>query len=215
MFEEDEDSETPSERAFDYARTVALSDGVFAIALTLLVFTITFPELQGVARRRLGHELENRLPELFSWALSFAVLGLLWLRHHGFFRDLRTIDARMARLNLVYLALIAFLPYPTRLVGQYGNRSVAVVSYAATVVLIGLVTGWMRIHASRAGLLPPSAVGDWRDHALIPVVFLLSIPVAMFVSADLAKWCWLLAVIVGLLMRGRRRSGARRRRRRS
>jgi uncharacterized membrane protein len=213
VFEEDEDSETPSERAFDYARTVALSDGVFAIALTLLVFTITFPELQGVARRRLGHELENRLPELFSWALSFAVLGLLWLRHHAFFRDLRTIDTRVARLNLVYLALIAFLPYPTRLVGQYGNRPVSVVVYAATIVLIGVVTGGMRAHASRAGLWPPSTAEGWQRHAVIPVVFLLSIPAAIFISADAAKWSWLLAVIVGLLMRGRRRSAARRRRR--
>ena len=69
--------ESPAAKAFDYDKTVALSDGVVPIAPTLLVFTITFPALTGAGRNRLGTELAHRLPQLSSYAVSFAVLSFL------------------------------------------------------------------------------------------------------------------------------------------
>jgi uncharacterized membrane protein len=90
----------------------ALSDGVFAIALTLLVLTITTPELRGSQETLLGRELLARAPEFASYVISFAVLSLLWVRHHRFFRGLERIDARATALNLLYLGLVALLPYP-------------------------------------------------------------------------------------------------------
>jgi uncharacterized membrane protein len=184
-----------------------LSDGVFAIALTLLVLTISFPELHGTARKHLGSELEDRFPQLMSYLLSFAVLAFLWLRHHAFFRSIVRIDAGLAILNLVYLAAVAFLPYPTRLLGEYGTESVSVVMYAVTIVSIACASGLMRLKAERAALLSPDAVLDsWHRYAVAPAVFLLSIPLAIFVSPSAAEYSWLLLLLTGPVARWGRRT---------
>jgi uncharacterized membrane protein len=200
--DESTEHETPAEREFDYARTVALSDGVFAIALTLLVLTISFPDLHGSQRHLLDDQLQNRLPQLLSWLISFAVLALLWLRHHAFFRRLASIDARLSVLNLAYLAAVAFLPYPTRLVGEYGHEAIAVVIYALNIMIISTFSALMRAQVERAGLLKEGErLGSWYRYAIPPAVFLLSIPVAIFVSPTGAEYCWLLLLLGGPLER--------------
>ncbi len=113
--------EPAEERAFDYARTVALSDGVFAIALTLLVLNITVPLLAPSQHGKLGAGLLDRQGEFESYALSFAVIALMWVRHHALFRVLIRIDTTVTFLNLAYLGSVAFLPYPTRVLGRYAT----------------------------------------------------------------------------------------------
>ena len=186
--------ELPEERGFDYARTVALSDGVFAIALTLLVLGISFPTLAANHHGEIGKQLLDRGGELGSYALSFAVIALLWVRHHAFMRGLEVIDTTVTWLNLAYLGFVAFLPYPTHILGVYGDQSASVVLYATTCGIIAIIGGIMRIHAERAHLLSKlwSAIIARREHwAITPAVFFGSIPVA-FVSPTAAKLCWLL-----------------------
>lgn len=198
--------EAPDERAFDYARTVALSDGVFAIALTLLVLTISVPMLASGHHSVLGRRLLDREPEFRSYAISFAVIAFLWVRHHSFFRGLDRIDTQTTVLNLVYLGLVAFLPYPTRILGLYGDQPVAVAMYATTVAVVAVVTGVMRRHAVRAGLLSEGGRYELarREHwAIAPAVFLLSIPVA-FVNTSAAAVLWLLVFFVPVALRRRR-----------
>jgi uncharacterized membrane protein len=193
------EDELPEERGFDYARTVALSDGVFAIALTLLVLNISFPELAKGHHGQIGSQLLSRRGELGSYALSFAVIAFLWTRHHSFMRGLEVIDARLTVLNLAYLGFIAFLPYPTRVLGVYGAEPAGVVLYASTNVILASIGALMRIHAQRAHLLSPQGVAfvAHREHwAITPGVFLLSIPVA-FASPTAAKFCWLLLLLGG------------------
>lgn len=182
------------DREFDYNRTVALSDGGFAIALTLLVLTISFPLPKSGHTGALGDRLLDRGDEFFSYAISFVVIALLWVRHHRFFAGLERVDARLTLLNLVYLGFVAFLPYPTQVLGRYGDEPAAVVLYAVVVALISTVAGWMRVHAVRAGLL--SEVGHrraaGREHwAITPLVFLASIPIA-FASTTAALVSWAL-----------------------
>lgn len=189
--------EPPEERGFDYARTVALSDGVFAIALTLLVLNISFPELAPGHHGDIGTQLLDRRGELGSYALSFAVIALLWVRHHAFMRGLEVIDTPLTFLNLVYLAFVAFLPYPTRVLGIYGSQTAAVVLYATTCGIVATVGGLTRMYAQRAHLLSPlgTAVVARRGHwAITPAVFFGSIPVA-FASPAAAKYCWLLILL--------------------
>jgi uncharacterized membrane protein len=194
------ENETPEERAFDYARTVALSDGVFAIALTLLVLNITVPNLTSSQHSELGRRLIDHRSEFVSYAISFAVISIFWIRHHVFFRGLAKIDMRLAVLNLAYLAFVAFVPYPTRLLGLYGDDPASVVLYAATLGILSALAGLAREHAQRSNLLTP--VGwrevDRREHWLIiPAIFLVSIPIA-FASPTLAEFVWLLILIPGV-----------------
>jgi uncharacterized membrane protein len=194
------ETEPPEERAFDYARTVALSDGVFAIALTLLVLGLTVPDLAPGHHRELGARLLDRGGEFGSYALSFAVIALLWVRHHGFFRMLDRIDTRITVLNLVYLGVVAFLPYPTRVLGLYGNETASVVLYASTVAIVGTIAGLMRIHAQRAHLFSDAGrrAHARREHwATAPAIFVASIPIA-FASPTVAELSWLLLLLSNL-----------------
>ena len=186
---------------FDYDRTVALSDGLFAIALTLLVLTITLPNLSGAAEHLLAHRLRQQLPDqLFSYALSFAVLGLLWVRHHTMFRSIDRINATLIVLNLAYLALVAFLPFPTSLVGRYASQPVSVVIYAVTIVLITAVALISRVYVDRAGLMAPGASREpLQRYFIVSGVFLASIPVALLVDASAARWMWIALLVTGPL----------------
>jgi uncharacterized membrane protein len=189
-------------REFDYDRTVALSDGVFAIALTLLVLSIGVPRLAGPGSS-LWQALAAGGGEVLSYVVSFAVIALFWTRHHAFFRGVRRVDGRLLALNLLYLGIIAFVPFPTRLLGVYGDRPEAVAVYAATISLVGVVAGAMRLHARNAGLLEGEALRDpiWRL-ASVPVIFLASIPIA-YVSPTAAELSWLSLGVVERLARRR------------
>lgn len=196
--------ETSGEREFDYDRTVALSDGVFAIALTLLVLSISFPSLPGGAADRLGNELWDRRQEFFSYALSFLVISGYWIRHHGFFREITRIDRRLTTLNLVYLGLIAFVPYPTELLGRYGTETATVVVYAGTLGALGVLTLLMRRHAVVGGLASEQGRRALTDPvsrfraASVPVIFVASIPIA-FVSGHVAAYSWLTLLLAARL----------------
>ena len=103
------------ESRWDTGRTEAFSDGVFAIAITLLVLDINVPESdfddlwQGIA---------HQWPSYLGYVTSFATIGGLWLAHHGIFRRIQYADARVTRLNLLLLMVVSFLPFPTRLMAE-------------------------------------------------------------------------------------------------
>jgi uncharacterized membrane protein len=203
--------EPQAEVEFDYDRTVALSDGVFAIALTLLVLTIAIPDLQGSAKNQLADRLSDQLSQLLSYGISFAVLGLLWVRHHSMFRTLTRIDWTVTVLNLAYLALVAFLPFPTSLIGRYADQSVSVVIYAVTLVLINLLAAAMRIYCYRAQIIKPGTPREsLRRFVLITATFLASIPVALLVDASAGIWMWTALFLDRVLSGFGRKRGSRR-----
>ncbi len=120
-------------------RVNAFSDGVFAIAMTLLVLNFRTPDLSG---GDLDHKLYEFVKDdyelLLSYGLSAFVISRYWLAHHRLFRLMRRSDPVVLELNLVVLALVALVPYPTELLGRYGETTTAAVAYAATVAAAGL-----------------------------------------------------------------------------
>lgn len=186
--------ESAPERAFDYDRTVALSDGVFAIALTLLVLSLTIPRLMAGHTSLLGSRLLRQQDEFIAYGLSFWVIALLWVRHHLLFRALERIDMTVTGLNLAYLSFVAFFPFPTRVLAVYGEEPSAVALYAATGAVISLLAGLIRRHILRARLVHPSRVQELKDREhwmFIPAVFIASIPIA-YANPTVAKFFWLL-----------------------
>jgi uncharacterized membrane protein len=97
-------------------RTEAFSDAVFAIAITLLVLELPFDK---VPEGRLAHELGERWPEFAAYIVSFGGIAIAWMQHRAIFDHVVRIDRRLMRLNLLLLMMIAFLPFPTALLGQY------------------------------------------------------------------------------------------------
>lgn len=129
-------------------RVEAVSDGIFAIAITLLVLTISEPD----DYTHLASQLGDRWPSLAAYAVSFAVIGIMWFNHHSIFALLETIDAGMFYLNLLLLMTIAFLPYPTGVLGKalqhgHGARTAAVV-YSVTMAINAVTWGAVWLYAS-------------------------------------------------------------------
>ena len=183
----------------EFGRVVAFSDGLFAIAMTLLVVGIEVPDLpdtQSVGE--LADALNDSSAALISFFISFAVIGRYWVAHHAFFSLLDRIDQGMIGLNLVYLAFVAFLPFPTALLGNYFENPLAFVIYAVAVAVVSGMEVVLFRHAHRRGLRRRKMPDDvFRWGVLLsfsPVIFfLLSIPVA-FVSTEVAVVFWFGAI---------------------
>jgi uncharacterized membrane protein len=193
-----------------FERTVAFSDGVFAIAITLLVLSIDVPNLRH--GQKLDHALSGLSENFVSYFIGFAVIGLFWVGHHLFFGSLRGFDWRLVWLNLLYLSFIGLLPFTTALLGDYGNDPTAIVAYAINVAMAGLADALMAVVALRAHLLEPEMQARGRElvtrHLLVPLVFFASIPLA-YVDTTLAKYWWLSTAIVPRFLSRRGVWGAR------
>ena len=122
-------------------RLEALSDGVFAVAMTLLVFEITVPSLRVTpSNAELLFSLEQLAPLFISYFVSFAVLVMFWLSHNFFYGSFtRTINRTLVLLNMLYLSFIALIPFSARLIGEYDSLQVAVLVYGLNIFLIGIV----------------------------------------------------------------------------
>lgn len=194
----------------EFGRIVAFSDGVIAIAITLLTLNLEVPEVPSGDTRALAEGMVDLVPHFFAFALSFAVIGRLWLIHHRFFAALEGFDPRLMTANLVYLALIVLVPFSSDMLGTYGENTVAVMVYAAILGLAAAVNALMIRYALRLDLVGETERSATQPFAsrgalLIPGAFLASIPVALL-SPYAAQAVWLLA-FVGIV-RQRRASAA-------
>jgi uncharacterized membrane protein len=183
---------------------LAFSDGVFAIAITLLVVGIAVPTLaDGDSIDELADALHDLAPNFISFFISFGVIGRYWVAHHHFFALLARADGGLVGINLLYLAFIAFLPFPTALLGTYFENPLSVSLYAVMVAIVSGLEVVLFRHAHRRGLLSeemPADVYRWGViGSLSPVAFFLaSVPVA-FVSTTLAVGVWFLGIPFGIL----------------
>lgn len=179
------------ENEIEFSRIVAFSDGVFAIAITLLVLQLGVEA--GVSNGELGSALWDERHDLFAYAISFAVIGRFWLVHHRFFGDVTGFDGRLIVLNLFYLAWIVLIPFSSQILGDHGGAEAAVILYAINLVGVLLSGVLLFADARRAGLSKVSAEearSGQRSALAIAAIFLLSIVVALF-SPELATYCWL------------------------
>jgi uncharacterized membrane protein len=118
-------------------RLEAFSDGVFAVAITLLVLNLQVPQIAVVSE--LVPKLGALWPKLLSYALSFVIVGIYWVAHHNTFHYIKRSDRNLLWLNILLMMRIVFIPFPTALLGQYPEQQVSVIIYAGTLVITGLV----------------------------------------------------------------------------
>ncbi|MCX5015121.1 TMEM175 family protein [Streptomyces sp. NBC_00555] len=191
------------------ARVLALSDGVFAIAMTLLALDITLPA--GLDAAGFEDALGEVVPNLWAYALSFVVIAAFWRGHHQVFRYVRDVDGTVIKLGLLNLGLIALMPFPTTLLAEYGDRPQSVAVYSGAVAAIGAaqlaltVVLWKRPWLSSTAMPDPVARNDVLDLASMVLVFAVAVPLA-FVSPTVAQlwWAVLVPVKVVLGQRGKR-----------
>ena len=188
-------------------RVVFFSDAVFAIAITILVLDIRVPEIPpGLVSRELPGRILDLGPKFLSYVISFLVLAVYWQAHHRVFRPIRGYDRTLLWLNFLFLMTVAFLPFPTSLLGEYGEEQISVVFYAANAALASLLLvaiSWYATAGHR--LVDPDldseALRQRRVRGLaVPAVFLLSIAVSFF-SPRATMYSWLLLFAVDPILR--------------
>ena len=131
-------------------RIEAFSDGVFAIAITLLILEIKVPHIEGSG---LPGILLNLWPSYFAYVLSFVMIGIYWANHHYVFKLYQKTNHALNLLNLLFLLFIAFLPLPTEILGQYmldkANQTTAATVYAMGLLLPAASWRLMWLYATR------------------------------------------------------------------
>lgn len=180
-------------------RAIGFSDGVFAIAITLLVLNFRVPQLPAHnLDARLLDALRHQSGAFIGFAVSFYSIARFWIAHHRLSTLLRHVDGTFIALNLLLLAAVVFLPFPTEIIGQYGSSTTAVVFYASAMTVTGVLSCVVWQYAATHGLTGDALTPAARRQALIigvltPAVFASSIPIA-FIDANNAKLWWLLLV---------------------
>ena len=183
------------------SRIEAFSDGVFAVAITLLVLGFSIPE--GLAPDKVWSALHAQLPQFWSALLSFAVIGLFWAGHHGTFRIVARASPLLVVANLAHLATIMFIPFPTLVMAEYGNTFPGTALYAGTIAAAGLTAAALLVVALRQDLVREGTdrAHQWRRAAgifSITVIFAASIPVAWW-STTAASIMWTALLLRGLV----------------
>jgi uncharacterized membrane protein len=199
-----------TETGKDRDRIVNLSDGVFAIAITLLVLDIRVPDIsENMVATELPAALLSLWPKYLGYFLSFVGISVFWTIHHSIFRPIRTYDRALLYLNFLFLMVVAFVPFPTSLLGEYGDHQLPVAIYAATLAIGRLFLTAIHWYSTRNDHL----LGDTPDPVTvrfflirglaIPAIFLLSIVISFF-SVGAAIWTWFIMIAIDAVVLRRR-----------
>lgn len=181
-----------TERAL--GRIGAFSDGVMAVAITLLVLNIEVPTLEH--GQALADALWDLLPSLGAFVLAFALVGRFWVIHHNLFEKLDDFDSSLMTLNLVFLALIVLIPFSSELYDTYTDQGLAAAVLGANLGLAAAAHWAMTRHVMDNRLIHDERRSE-TEPAMglgITIAFLLSVPAA-FLSVHIAEALWISTVV--------------------
>ena len=129
------------------ARITAFSDGVFSIAITLLVLNLQVPAK--VLIQDLPGKVFALWPNLLSYILSFVIIGIYWVAHHNMFHYIKRSDRPLLWINILLLMCVAFIPFPAGLLGQYPLQRVSIITYASSLIVTNLFLSFLWWYATR------------------------------------------------------------------
>jgi uncharacterized membrane protein len=186
-------------------RLEQLSDGIFAIVMTILVFEIKVPAVWGpIDNMGLWIQIKNLLPLLLSYVLSFSLLFTYWRAHHFFISIYaKNIDSMLTNINALFFMLISLVPFSASLLGQYNKNELSIIVFGIHTILIGLTLYWMRKYVLYSEHIknPEITKREIRGstiRTLTPVFFAaIAIPLS-FLSIKLSLFLFTLAVIFNL-----------------
>ncbi|MFE5207701.1 TMEM175 family protein [Streptomyces sp. NPDC056600] len=169
-----------------------MSDGVVAIAMTLLVLDIDVPDgLQGQA---LADALDDVTGQVGTFLLSAVVIAMFWRAHHMVLRDAEWIDTSLFWCNVAFLALVSLIPFPTRVLADYGQQPLGPGLYGAVIGTAALVLYLMAVRIARG----PERRGPFPAFPAQACVFLLSVGIAQFAPVA-AVYSWIASVPLTVL----------------
>jgi uncharacterized membrane protein len=190
----------------DIDRLLALTDGVVAIALTLLVLQLQVPVTKMLGKHPnspglLWHALDVDAAELTSYLVSFLVIAQFWMVHHRVLRGMRGHSEGLAWRNFSFLLALTLMPFTSDLIGRYGNNPVAITMFGLNLVAISVSTQWIYLYAAKRNLLVDASRSAHDERtarvrvALVLCIVSLSIALA-WTASNLAKFTWVLFLVV-------------------
>jgi uncharacterized membrane protein len=184
-------------------RIEALADGIFAIAMTLLVLTLTLPDMT-VTKLSLSQLLAEQWPKFFNYALSFVLLAIFWMVHHQQFHVIRRTDRWHVWINVGILMFVALMPFSTDVVGDYSHQTLAELVFSANLMILGLLfllNWWYACRDHR--LVDPDLDVETifrgiRRNSITPVIAAISMVLSVFMPGW-GLWVYILIPIIQML----------------
>jgi uncharacterized membrane protein len=179
-------------------RILAFSDGVFAIAILLLLIDIRLPA--DTSTTNLGAALWSLWPNYLAFFISFVVIGLYWSAHVRLFREIVRYDWLLVWLNLLYLLFIVIIPFSTSVLSIHFSK-LSVIVYAATIACAGYMNTTVRVYSAKGHRLISSKFGNiYIKKAILlsliaPIGFTISIGLA-FLNPSVAQYFWIVMLII-------------------
>jgi TMEM175 potassium channel family protein len=194
------DSDTDREDLPTVDRLLALSDGVVAIALTLLVLQLSVPV---VTHANSASDLASALTKdrgdrLIAYVISFYVIAQFWLVHHRVFRMITGQREGLAWWNFAFLFTITIMPFTRDLLGKFSANPLAIDIFAANLLLATMATQLTVIYGSRKDLVTPETAQQTRAarYRVAGSVLVIAVSIVLaWVNPDAAKYCWLLLAV--------------------
>ena len=188
-----------------HTRLDQLSDGIFAIVMTILVFEIRIPESIFItSNEQLWFVLRDLFPYFASYVLSFTLLFTYWRAHHFFVSIYaKNIDATLTNINALFFLLITLVPFSSSILGRFSSHELAIAIFGIHIILIGLALYSMRNYVLYSEHIKNPEITSREIHGstvrtLVPVVFaLIAIPVS-FVSTNFSLFLFTCAVLFNL-----------------
>ncbi len=185
-----------------FRRLESFSDALFAVAMTLLVFSFPISDLPSDLAERQVEELIVSLGTQFqTFIISFLVVGAFWIAHHDVFDRVTHYDKPLVWINFVFLLCIVFIPFPTSVMVDYGTYWIPVSFYAASIAAAGLMLALLWQYVSRGYRLidrattPQEIRSSTVRSLIVPAIFLSSIGVAYF-APRYAQFFWIGSFVV-------------------
>ena len=181
------DKRVAPEGGLSKARVEALTDGIFAVAMTLLILDVKVPI--GAHATGLAHELLALWPKCLSYLISFVMLGVYWVGHHAQFHLIRHTNRILLWINILFMMTISFVPFSTALLSTYPHERLAILVYGGNLILIGLILYGHWSYATRGRRLVDRELDArvirfaGRRVLIGPALFALAIAASFFTTA--------------------------------
>lgn len=165
------------------SRMETLVDGIFAIAMTLLVLNLSIPQLtHSVSNVTIENHLISLIPKFFTYALSFILLAVFWRMNHQQFYRIKRIDNTLVWITVIWLLFVALVPFSTSLVGEYGSVQISEIFFDVNMFLIGALSALSWYYATEKGFTDKKLTREnihkiRKLNLIFPVVALLAIGV--------------------------------------
>ena len=182
-------------------RIETLVDGIFAISMTLLVLNLSIPQLtNSVSNNTVENYLISLIPKLFTYTLSFVILGIFWRVNHQQFYQIKRANTVFLWITVIWLLFVALVPFSTSLTGVYGGFQSVQIFFDVNLLLIGVFSGLIWYYATKKGfidkkLTPEKIIEINKLNLILPIVAIIAITLT-FVTPS---WSWASYLLIPLV----------------